>query len=562
MSSPIGHGGQGNIPNARLTLTCKPSEGKDTEVTLTAEWDGALLAVDTLDVAKARQRAEFIKRVCDGRDYIDQGALDSTLLAIASMMSGRERGPATYGGEPVEIDVSQIVRPERFIVPEVSGLAVPTRVIDDGRPAGRWLLYLRWADGRRECRPMGATVDLPDGKKLWIHPQPTEPSATMQPGWSGEARNAWLGGASSPDPADLFKRVCEHIAYFIDLPRDHAPGVTSTLALWAMLTHVFQPWPAVPYLYVGGPLGSGKSRVFEILARLVFRPLASSSMTAPALFRTLHNQGGTLLLDEAERLRQSQNPDVGEILCMLLAGYKRGGQATRLEPIGDKGFKTICFDVFGPKGLACIAGLPPALASRCIPVTMFRAAPGSEKPRRRIDADPAGWQTLRDDLHALALEHGPTWLELPKRVDVCPTMSGRDFELWQPLLALASWVESCGARGLLGLMQEHALATIDAAKDDQTPDADEILLRILADEIRAGRVPTPGDILTKAQEVDSVGFKNWTARAVSEHLKRYGMVTHKTCGRKMYNRVTLENLGAIQESYGVDLGFDDNGDGA
>ena len=177
---------------------------------------------------------------------------------------------------------------------------------------------------------------------------------------------------------------------------------------------------------------------------------------------------------------------------------------------------------------------------------MFRSPPGSEKPRRRIDADPAGWQRLRDDLHALALEHGPTWLDLPSRTDVCPTMSGRDYELWQPLLALASWIESHGARGLLGLLQEHALATIDAGRDDATPDADETLLRILADEIRAGMVPTPGDILAKAQEVDSVGFKTWKARGVSEHLKRYGAVTHKSCGRKVYSRVTLESLRAIQ----------------
>ena len=141
-------------------------------------------------------------------------------------------------------------------------------------------------------------------------------------------------------------------------------------------------------------------------------------------------------------------------------------------------------------------------------------------------------------------------------------MSGRDYELWQPLLALASWIESHGARGLLKLLQEHALATIDAGRDDATPDADETLLRILADEIRVGMVPTPGDILAKAQEADAAGFKTWKARGVSEHLKRYGAATHKSCGRKVYSRVTLDSLRAIQESYGIDLGFDEKGDGA
>jgi len=313
----------------------------------------------------------------------------------------------------------------------------------------------------------------------------------------------------------------------------------------------------VPYLYIGGPLGSGKSRVFDILSRLVFRPLATSNLTAASLFRTLHSNGGTVLLDEAERLKNTGDPDIGETLSMLLAGYKSGATSIRLEAIGDNGFKTVAFDVFGPKALACIKGLPPALASRAVPIVMFRAGPGSDKPRRRIDAEPGRWQALRDALHALALEHGPSFLELAERMDVCPAMSGRDFELWQPLLAIASWLEEAGAGGLLGLLQEHALATIDAGRDDQTPDHDETLLRLLAAGIRFGERPTPGEILDKAKATEPEGFKRWSPRAVAEHLKRYGLTTIKTSGQKRYARVTQEDLGKIETNYGIDLGLNE-----
>src|SRR5208282_4439536 len=399
--------------------------------------------------------------------------------------------------------------------------------------------------------------DLPGGRKVWIYPEPTEPGATMKAGWSKESRAAWLNNATAPDPADLFKRLCERIAYYIDLPQEHARDIMATLALWSMLTYCYQAWDAVPYLNIGGPLGSGKSRLFEILGRLVFRPLASSNMTAAALFRTLHVQGGTLLLDEAERLKQTQQPDVADLLSMLLAGYKRGGQASRLEALGDTGkFKMICFDVFGPKALACVAGLPPALASRCILVTMFRAAPRSERPRRRIDADPLGWQRLRDDLHALAMEHGADWLELAQRTDVCPRMGGRDFELWQPLLALASWIESHGARGLLGLLQEHALASIDRGRDESIPGADETLLRIVADAVRAGERLTAGEILGKALSADPVVFKSWFPETVAARLKSYGIPkAGKSGSRKEYRGVTPEVLRRIQTSYGIDLDF-------
>jgi hypothetical protein len=243
---------------------------------------------------------------------------------------------------------------------------------------------------------------------------------------------------------------------------------------------------------------------------------------------------------------------------MLLAGYKRGGQATRLESVGDT-FRTVTFDVYGPKALACIAGIPPALASRCIPVPMFRAGPDSVKPQRRIDADPAGWQQLRDDLHALALEHGATWLDLVQRTSVCPRgMSGRAYELWQPLLALASLIESQGADGLLALMQQFAVASIDGAKDDQVPDADETLLEILADKVRTGGVsPTPGEVCEQAKLLDPATFDRWTARTVSKRLKPYGIVARKIDRRREYRDTTLADLARIQRNYGIDLGIRD-----
>lgn len=538
--------------------------GRNGNGTVTVRLGDDLLAVESLNLTKPKARGDFIARLCIGRPGVDGKAIEAELLRLAAESVNKpEEKPAT--AEPVrEIDVSSIVRPERFITPEVSGLAVPTMTIVDGLPAGRWVLYLRWANGLRESRLIPPALDLPDGRKLWIHPQPNNPTTNMPSGWSQESRRKWLAGSEPPNPAELFTRICDRIHEFIDLPEDHAAGTLATLTLWAILSYCYHAWEAVSYLFVGGPLGSGKSRVFDILGQLVFRPVQSSNMTAPTLFRTLDNQGGVLLFDEAERLKQS-TPDVGEILSMLLAGYKRGGRAQRQEAMGDGRFKTVGFDVFGPKGLACITGLPPALSSRCIPLIMFRAAPGSPKPRHRINADPATWQALRDDLHVLALEHGSTWLDLPKRTDVCPsTISGRDFELWQPLLALACWIESHGASGLLGRVRSHALTIVDAGKEDSTPETDEILLRILAEFVLRGESPQPQDILDAARNRDPDTFpKNaWKPKGVATSLRRYGCRTNTLHGKKVYGKVTIAQLRKIQMSYGLDLNLpkDDSGD--
>lgn len=49
------------------------------------------------------------------------------------------------------------------------------------RVAGRWQLYLRWADSQRERRTLGPTIDLPDGGRLYVHPEPGETTSPPIP---------------------------------------------------------------------------------------------------------------------------------------------------------------------------------------------------------------------------------------------------------------------------------------------------------------------------------------------------------------------------------------------
>ena len=126
--------------------------------------------------------------------------------------------------------------------------------------------------------------------------------------------------------------------------------------------------------------------------------------------------------------------------------------------------------------------------------------------------------------------------------------------MWQPLLAMASWIEAHGAKGLLGLLQEHALATIDAGKDDATPDHDETLLRILAEKRTSLEMPQPKEILEAAKEYEPDGFRWWSAKGVANALRRYGITTNTYAGRKVYGKVELADLARIQATYGMTLG--------
>ena len=127
------------------------------------------------------------------------------------------------------------------------------------------------------------------------------------------------------------------------------------------------------------------------------------------------------------------------------------------------------------------------------------------------------------------------------------------------MLSIAAFLEENGApSGLLELLQGHALETAERGRDDQTPDFDETLLKLLADAVRLGERPTAGELLDKAKEGESgEGFKRWSPKAVADHLRRYGLITKKSDGRKRYGRVTLDDLRRIQTNYGIDLGLPD-----
>jgi hypothetical protein len=235
----------------------------------------------------------------------------------------------------------------------------------------------------------------------------------------------------------------------------------------------------VPYLWISGPLGSGKSRVFDVLSQIIYRPLVSSNMTAPCLFRTLDAQGGTLLLDEAERLKE-RSAEAAEMRSILLSGYKAGGTAHRMEKRGES-FHSVAFNVYGPKAIAGVNDLPPALASRCICIHMFKAGKNSPKPSRRIDKDPQNWIELADDLHCFALANGQRFVEAAGEYISCEWISGRDMEVWQPVFALAKLMEEAGAIGLLELTKQHAKHLVGKNQQDTIPESDETLLQALCE---------------------------------------------------------------------------------
>lgn len=192
--------------------------GRSGTVILTVQQGDRVLANEKFDVTKLKAREAFIHDFCQkhsGFDQTDKEKLMQQLIEISvEVADSLRKQPATekQGESPgEEIDISQVVRPERFITPEVSGITVLTMVQIEGKLIPRLVLHLQWRNGKREARPFDSKIELPGGGRLWLHPDPCAHADTVAPAWSSQGRRAWLEGVETPDPAEVFKRLCERI---------------------------------------------------------------------------------------------------------------------------------------------------------------------------------------------------------------------------------------------------------------------------------------------------------------------------------------------------------------
>jgi hypothetical protein len=532
-----------------VVLVYDRASGANGKIVIEARVDNDQLHSDRVDVHSFTSRRRFAKKV--GELGGEENAILNELAAISTELRRAVR-PQHYS---TEVDRSKIVRPERVIQPGLSAIAIPTLLASSDGVHGEWSVYLS-VNGVRSRTPLSFTIEA-GIDKYYVSPMPPEPGLHNSLGWSAASRAAWLDG-NEVDVVELFRQLVNAIDSHVEFPDEHRYGYVCTLACWVIQSYVYHAWPSLGYLLVNGPAGSGKSTLFGVLRELVFRPFATDNVSAAAVFRTLHSYGGTLLLDEAERLRDTRSPDILEINGMLLAGYSRGGCATRLEKIADE-FKPVNFQVYGPKAIACINGVLPALQSRCIEIRTQRAAKGSARARRSLDA--TDWQSIRDGLFILALNYGDAWIAAARRRDVGITLHGRDFEIWQPLLSIASVIEGAGIDDLVEVLNATAQSSILETASRKTPEADEFILSVLSEAAAKGIqtaqgiiwFPTASEILERCQQRQPSMFRAFTPKGISNRLSNYGLEISRTNRRREF-RVSTMKLDEIAERYGMDLG--------
>jgi putative DNA primase/helicase len=293
--------------------------------------------------------------------------------------------------------------------------------------------------------------------------------------------------------AELLCKLSAAIRQHVVMP-DHSADAT---ALWAVHTYLLDAFHITPRLGVTSPEKQcGKSTLFDVLERLVWRALSTENATTSAIFRTIERMRPTLLLDEGDTFL----PENEELRGILNSGHRCSGSVIRT--VGDD-HEPRQFGTYAACAIAMIGKLPGTLADRSIMIELQRRLAGEPIEPFRLDRT--------EHLDLLASKAARWAADNADRVRAADPVTpscvfNRVADNWRPLLAIAEV-----AGGEWPQRAHRALETIQATVED-----DSVRVQLLADiceiftQRAVDRLPS-GELVDALVAIEGRPWGDWKA---------------------------------------------------
>jgi hypothetical protein len=248
----------------------------------------------------------------------------------------------------------------------------------------------------------------------------------------------------------------------------------AAIALWVVFTHCFNAFDFSPKIVIrSAVMRSGKTRLVQVLERMVRKALLASGISAAALLRVIDQYSPTMLLDEIDTMLKGGDAEMQEALRGLInSGFdRRGARFIKNVPIPGGGYEPGEFSTWCPMLLAGIGKVPNTVADRSISIEMKRKCHDEKVKPLRADDGPELW-----DLGRRAARWAADNLDDLRRAR--PTspeqLHDRAADAWSPLFAIAD-----RAGGEWPIRARHIAAELSMVGAD-----DESVKVLLLEDIR------------------------------------------------------------------------------
>ena len=383
--------------------------------------------------------------------------------------------------------------------------------------------------------------------------------------WSQSSVMEYVSGAPVPSLKDCYDSILIKIREYLDLGNEELP---CCLALWILGTYCYRLFSSYPYIHLNGNSDCGKTKTLTLIAQLSFNAKQISSGTSPAsILRSLDSNCCTCCIDEAEGISKAKDDESRAVLTLLNTGYKMGGGDEKCEQDArTKQWRTVFFDGYSPKVLAGIRSLDVTLVTRCIPFIMVRSQ-NKEIKNREISEKDEDWALIRSMIYPAMLQAIPGIATAAQHIRH-PELSGREWELWKPLLTLAMLIDTTGT--LLKRMKALAIEIQKSKRDLDT--STPILLSALAEFFKEDKeeekfYPTE-DLYSRLAEYDEENYgwltdiakKNSRAKWIGHELRKSDVVKGRAelrsiagqkCKGYVLNRKHIITLLSAYDGYAV-----------
>jgi hemoglobin-like flavoprotein len=246
-----------------------------------------------------------------------------------------------------------------------------------------------------------------------------------------------LNGKTEINISDVFEEIRNAFDYYIDFGSER---ISDLIACWVIGTYFHRQFKTYPYIHFIGDMEAGKTKTATLISCLSFNGELTFNSTPPYIISAIHNNHSTCCVDEAERLKDNKEQDSQIVISMYNAGYKKGNFCGKREQIGNEGkWVNKKFEAYSPKVFASIKGMPASLASRCLPITMYKSG-NKEIQNREIDISDPIFQKIRDSLYVTLFDNH-IQIKFKYNTITDEEIFGREWELAKPILTIAKVID-------------------------------------------------------------------------------------------------------------------------
>jgi len=364
--------------------------------------------------------------------------------------------------------------------------------------------------------------------------------------WSPEGLKMFMERRVNPDRREPLDRIVGAFRKYIDFYDEREYEL---VALWTIGTYLTAIFRSYAYLGLSGVKRSGKSKVLDVLSLLSFNAINSADISDSSIYRLVDTLRATVLMDEAHVLEDRDRKAAQKNL--LYCGYKRGKMVYRSDKT-PRGIMPVGFELYSPKAWVTFKGAEEILADRSIPITMIR----TDKPVGNVEVreDDPFWQETRDLLYLWAMEHYEGVKREYDTLELPPEITGRQREIWAPILALAKYI----SHDLYMRMLALAIEKIQAHKIEDTMYREIKVLEALilmsrdwttdVNEVTHAQVKEVVHSILEAEE-DKKFVTTQSVGRVMAHS--FGFKSVKR-GKKLFRVVSRERVYELAKRYGLD----------